>query len=219
MSDPVYGRGYHAWRHAGLLEDEEYYRARADASARLYLTPAERNSRVFEFGCGVGQGIFALPDAAGWDVSEEAREACRKRGVRVFDRLEDAPRSAWDIVLCRHVLEHVEEPLSALRSMRGLLAPGGHLFLILPKEGHRGVSLDPDPNQHLYAWNFRTLNNLLHRAGWVPYENREFHVLGYRTLLPLRRWAGTRAYLAALQVTGRAFRNAELIARARVAPA
>src|SRR5579859_5609353 len=96
--DPIYDRGYHAERHANLIEDDEYFWARAKASADLYLFQSEQVKRVFEYGCGIGQGIAALPNAAGWDVSSEARENCRRRNLRVFDSLEMVPKRSWDIV-------------------------------------------------------------------------------------------------------------------------
>ena len=63
--DPIYERGYHTERHANLIRDDEYFWARAQASADLYFSPSEQGKRVFEYGCGIGQGIAALPHAAG----------------------------------------------------------------------------------------------------------------------------------------------------------
>src|SRR6185369_10074732 len=99
--------------------------ARSQASARLYFGPNDVGKRIFEFGCGIGQGIASLPNASGWDVSSEARNACRKRDIGVYDRLEDVPRKSWDIVFCRHALEHMEQPLAQLESMRELIAKDG----------------------------------------------------------------------------------------------
>ncbi len=210
-----YESGYHSRRHARLMEDERYFLARAAAAAHLYFPGSLSSLRIFEFGCGIGQNIAALPEAAGWDVSAEARESCKRRGLKVFDRLEDAPQGAWDIVFCRHALEHIEHPLDALRLMRPLLKPGGELYLIVPKEGHRQSSLKPDLNQHLYCWNFRALNNLLIRAGYRPFSNRYLHSWGYGYLLPLRRLLGQRAYELAARAAGWICRNGEIVVRSK----
>lgn len=210
-----YNSEYHSRRHPKIMADDEYFWARAEASARLYFGPRERRGRIFEYGCGIGQGIAALPHAAGWDISKEARDCCRLRNLNVYENLSEVPKQAWDIVFCRHVLEHIESPLDALRNMHELIAERGELLLILPKERHRRASLEPDLNQHLYAWNYRTVNNLLHRAGFTPYVNQDYYVLGYRALLPVRRVFGKRVYYAACRLVGHAKRNAELVIRAK----
>jgi hypothetical protein len=135
----------------------------------------------------------------------------------VFDSFEDVPRQAWDVVVCRHVLEHVEEPLHVLCQLRELLADDrSQLWLILPRERHYKCSLEPDLNQHLFCWNFRTANNLLYRASLQPIINREAFILGYRVLLPLRRLMGKAVYYHALRLAGWVKRNGELIVRARL---
>ncbi len=214
--DRIYDRGYHSERHVHLIHDHEYFWARAKASADLYFSKQEQLKRIFEYGCGIGQGIAALSNAAGWDVSSEAREVCHSRNLRVYDILEAVPRKAWDIVFCRHVLEHLENPLEHLTAMKELIANGGELFLVLPREGHGTAPFLPDLNQHLFCWNFRTINNLLARAGFAPYVNQYEYVLGYRVLLPVRQWLGPGAYFWATRFIGFLKRNGELIVRARV---
>jgi SAM-dependent methyltransferase len=213
--DQIYDRGYHAERHGRLIGDEKYFWTRSKASARIYFTPEERQKRIFEYGCGIGQGIASLPNAAGWDVSSEALELCRHRNIRVYDHLPDVPRRAWDIVLCRHVLEHLENPLEHLKQMRELIADGGELYLILPYEYHYTAPLEPDLDQHLFCWNFRTANNLVLRAGLKPHRNNYVYVLGYRAFMPVRKLLGETAYHYALLAGGRLKHNAELVIRAR----
>lgn len=218
MSIPssYYDSEYHVSRYPELIAEDEYFWARAEVQARYYFTAADRQMRIFEYGCGIGQGIAALPNATGWDISSKALEECRRRGLRVVDDLAAVPRGEWDIVLCRHVLEHLEEPLSALKIMRSLVAPGGEVYVILPKEEHAYSRIAPDLDQHLYCWNFRALNNLLFRAGLVPYHNEYRYALGWRALLPIRRYLGKAAYYHATTLGGIFRRNGELIARARL---
>jgi SAM-dependent methyltransferase len=213
----IYDKGYHTVRHKHLLVDDTYFWARAEASARLYFSDDERQKRIFEYGCGIGQGIAKLPNAFGWDISLEAREACRKRNIPVYDSISDVPKKSWDIVFCRHALEHMTDPLEQLNSMRELIAEGGEIYLVLPKEGHYYCTMEPDINQHLYCWNFRSINNLLYWAGYKPYHNSYTYVLGYRALLPLRRIFGKVAYYHAANLVGKIKNNGELIVRAKPA--
>ena len=214
-ADTYYDRGYHTKRHENIIADDEYFWARAEASARFYFTNEEKTKPIFDYGCGIGQSFAALPNAMGWDISTEAREVCRRRGLRVYDKVEDVPERSWDIVFCRHVLEHIEHPIEALRTMRRLIAENGELFLILPKERHYYTSTGPDLDQHLHCWNFRAINNLLDRAGFTPYANYYKFALGYRALLPVRRLFGKGLYYYATIVVGRLYRNGELVVRAR----
>jgi SAM-dependent methyltransferase len=216
-SDPYYDSGYHATHHRELISGNEYFSARAEVQARFYFSVTERQKHIFEYGCGIGQGIVVLPDAWGWDVSAEARDVCRKRNLRIFDDLAAVPKGEWDIVFCRHVLEHLEQPLDNLKCMRELLAPDGELYLILPKEDHYLPKIAPDVNQHLFAWNFQTVNNLLFRAGLKPYRNEYRYMLGWHAFLPIRRILGKEIYFQLTRLGGLLRRNGELVVRARLA--
>jgi SAM-dependent methyltransferase len=44
--------------------------------------------------------------------------------------LKDRPR--YDVVICEQVLEHVPDPWVAVRNLRGLCAPGGHVIVSTP---------------------------------------------------------------------------------------
>lgn len=213
--DPFYDRGYHGIHHRNLIEEDDYYRSRAETALR-YWAHHEKSLRIFDYGCGVGQSIALLPNAEGWDVSAEARQVCRSHGLRVYETISEVPRRAYDRILCRHVLEHLEQPLDALRSMRELLAPDGELLLILPRDEHwLPLSAEPDINQHLYCWTPRTIYNLLWRASYRPLSVHFEYPFGQHALLPLRRLIGARIYHSAISVASRLFRrNGELVIRA-----
>ena len=213
-ADAHYDADYHRAFHGEMLAAEDHYKARAQLSADLYFTAAERSQRVFEYGCGVGQNIAALPRAGGWDISQAAINECRARGLNVYDDWASVPRASWDVVLCRHVLEHLEDPLAALRRMRELLAPEGKLILVVPKEAHLREPLRPDFTQHLFAWNFLTINNLLFRAGYRPTFNGYNYPIGWLAFMPIRRLMGHAVY-SAVSRAGRVLRrNGELVVHA-----
>ncbi|MGH9361091.1 MAG: class I SAM-dependent methyltransferase, partial [Thermoanaerobaculia bacterium] len=51
-------------------------------------------------------------------------------------------RGAFDTVVCLNVLEHVRDPLAALRNMHAALAPGGRVVLYVPAGERRYSTLD-----------------------------------------------------------------------------
>ena len=59
------------------------------------------------------------------------------------------PKNRGNIIFCLHTLEHLEDPLEHLKSMKDLIAEAGEVYLELPKEVHNFCLMDPDLNQHL----------------------------------------------------------------------
>ncbi len=197
IGETYYNGNYHKELHHHLVENDEYFSARAHASQKRLLKYIElENRKLLDYGCGIGQNIFGIEGAAGYDISSFAREQCTRRGVKVFDSLESIPVDFWDILFCSHALEHFESPLQHLEIMKNLLRDNGLLVLVVPKEGHvkDGVHNDFDIHQHLYCWNLRSLANLVTRAGFIVLNTRCVYTLGYRVLLPIHRLFGFPAY-------------------------
>lgn len=99
-------------------------------------------ARIADLGCGTGTLSVLLADegyvVAGVDVSpamlQRAREKAGQRSGVTFtigDAADPqlAPAS-YDVVLCRHVLWALPDPVGALRHWVELLNPGGSLVLI-----------------------------------------------------------------------------------------
>ncbi len=95
------------------------------------LRPAR--GRLLDAGCGAGDLLAALR-ADGWSVTgvepapPAAALARRRHGLDVLTgRFEEAPLESgrFDVVTLAGVLEHLHDPLGALRRARSLLAPGG----------------------------------------------------------------------------------------------
>lgn len=94
-----------------------------------------RNARIVEVGCGKGnflRKLVAYPGAGnsgvGFDptyVGPELDLAGRLSFRRVFYDASCADMPA-DVVVCRHVIEHVAEPLVLLRAVRAALAQSPH---------------------------------------------------------------------------------------------
>jgi len=213
-----YDKDYHSRRHGNLIGDEEYFWARAAASQKLYFSHLDTTTtRILDFGGGIGQTVAGLPNASVFDASAEAREICRSRGLGVYERVEDIPDASFDIVVCRHVLEHVPHPAETLRHIRRVLKGDGTLILILPKEPHGHYGLRPDMvNYHLHCWNFRSINNLLDFTGFRSVEHRQHYILGYRALLPLKRIFGFSVYYVATFIVGQLYRMGEIIIHAQM---
>jgi SAM-dependent methyltransferase len=159
-----YERAYHEEVHGRLGDTPRYYELKARQAVEDYFADVDSLGDVFEF--GFGKNVARLPRASGFDVSDYACSFSAAKGVRVYASMDDVPREAFDTVLCSHVLEHVEQPLATLELLGSLLRPTGRLVIVLPAEEHAHADLSVDVHQHLFAWTFRTINNLLDRAGF-----------------------------------------------------
>jgi len=107
------------------------YRQYADATAdRVINRYGLFGKRIVEIGCGNGEFLRLLCSAGnhgeGYDPSQPTSRSMAGRGsVEIIGRnfaVEDA-RDA-DFVCCRHVLEHLPEPMDLLRQLREAIAIG-----------------------------------------------------------------------------------------------
>ena len=120
-----------------LLERAENYNAWLLDRARPYL-----GRRVLDFGAGIGTFSEALADLTDEltivEVDPEFAEHLRGRlarhpGAHVVEAADIQPQSL-DAIVCFNVLEHIPDHAATLAQLRELLAPGGHLLLLVP--GH-----------------------------------------------------------------------------------
>lgn len=108
----------------------------------LRLMAALRIHDLLDVGCGDGDvtaEIRSLTGArvTGVDVSEVAVESSKRRGleaycVNVNDNALPFDDESFDVVYLAEVIEHLVRPDHALREIRRVLRPGGHLIVSTP---------------------------------------------------------------------------------------
>lgn len=148
-------------------------RRRAALAVRLL---GDRRGTLLEVGAGPGWALEVFRDAGfearGVDVSPEAVESARSRGldVAVLDATSEEIEGTYDVVAALEVLEHVVDPLALLRRLAARVATGGRLVISLPNE----LTLQ------------RRLGVLLGRPGFGGHEDphvRHFDIAGARRLI------------------------------------
>lgn len=134
MSESRYTHGHHE----SVLRSHTW---RTAANSAAYLLPELRPGQsVLDVGCGPGTitldlaRLTAPGQVLGIDTSAEVLDGARRlaagSGLEVRFEVGDiyrlaVPEGAFDVVHAHQVLQHVPDPVGALREMRRLCAPGG----------------------------------------------------------------------------------------------
>ncbi|HEY0831242.1 MAG TPA: class I SAM-dependent methyltransferase [Candidatus Dormibacteraeota bacterium] len=127
--------------------------------------------QILDAGCGTGlmlQELAPFGTVEGVDISDEALQFCRKRGldnVRHADVTQlPFPDEQFDVVTALDVLEHLDDDTAAMREFRRVLKPGGRVFVFAP--AHRWLwSLQDEVSHHKRRYVRRTLSDVVMDAG------------------------------------------------------
>ncbi|MDA8153959.1 MAG: class I SAM-dependent methyltransferase [Acidithiobacillus sp.] len=176
--------------------------SRIDESIR-HIPKAFRSRIIADIGCGNGQflqtAIQLGLEAYGLDFDPLAVETATKTGANVS--LGGLPNTGWpsskfDMVTLSHVIEHVYDPMLALREVRRILKPGGLVWIATPNMdsfGHnryrrywRGI----ESPRHLVLFNRTNIKMLLEACGFVNIIDKPCHPQTfwfYKTSLEIKK--------------------------------
>lgn len=123
---------------------------------------------VLDAGCGLGYGTEMIARAGasrvvGIDLAPEAIATASERvGAAAEFQVGDVgdppfEKGAFDLVVCFEVLEHLEDPESAITALKGVLREGG---LLVASSPNRGVYPPGNPH-HLHEFTVQELRDAL----------------------------------------------------------
>jgi SAM-dependent methyltransferase len=109
-------------------------------AARLTALNRPLGTRYLEIGCGFGLSLDFARRALGWDVvgldpspfAATGRDLLNLPIELRYFSVNDPLSESFDVVHASEVLEHVEDPLALLRTLRRALRPQGTLILTTP---------------------------------------------------------------------------------------
>jgi 2-polyprenyl-3-methyl-5-hydroxy-6-metoxy-1,4-benzoquinol methylase len=93
---------------------------------------------VLDIGCSCG-GVLSIfkqkgYECSGCDYDKNYLEFGRSKGLRLYDGGIEGlpPAKLYDLIILRHVLEHIPDPIDFLSGIIPLLKPSGHIYIEVP---------------------------------------------------------------------------------------
>lgn len=155
-------------------------------SYRFLMRYMPMRGRLLDIGCASGR-LLQIARDDGWDVmgidiSERFVESARKSfGVKAVagDFLTyDFGPEGFDVVVLRHVFEHLDDPLVSMRRVRELVRSGGHAFLEFPNIESPGARL----KRFVQKTGIRRKR---YHEGYMPGHAHEFCTASFHRLIHL----------------------------------
>lgn len=141
--------------------------------------------RMLDIGCGNGCLLY-LAREAGWQVrgielsASAATEVCNDTGIEVdvanFLEYDNPKEVLYDVVVLRHVLEHLPDAVLAMTKIGELLKPGGLALLEFPNTRSVSYLLKRFLKK-------RGLRNKKYAEDWRPGHCNEFCRKAFKVLL------------------------------------
>lgn len=155
----------------------------------------QSGQRVAEIGCGEAGVLMAFVEAGAVDVLgtdiehhrlDYGQQIAETLGIPLtlsthnvlFDEVQTTWQGAFDLVILRDVIEHLDNTELALRNIKRLLKPGGHVFIEFPPYsspfgGHQHLLRNhwgKFPYVHLLP---KPLFKAMTNSGWHPVDIEE----------------------------------------------
>ncbi len=144
-----------------------------------YLESLLPNSKLLDYGCGVGGFLLNAREltetAHGVELESRLKNYFQNHGLTVFKNTSDIPndiRGGYDIITMFHVLEHIPDPKSILDELSKMLADGGQIIIEVPSANDALLTLyssEPFSNFtywscHLFLYTAKALQILFDQA-------------------------------------------------------
>ncbi len=150
------------------------------------------DSKILDVGCGSGKLLLKLrkegfTSLTGLDTNL-AENIDYDNGVKLYKGEIGTVPGSFDIVMMHHVLEHIADPVKALREIHGKLAARGRLIVRMPvagtyawrKYGKDWVQFDPP--RHVIIHTEKSMKLIADKTGFaireIEYDSGDFQFWG-----------------------------------------
>jgi SAM-dependent methyltransferase len=149
---------------------------RSETLSDVILSELPNKGELLDIGCG-GGGLIDQLSGEGFKMTGVERDvaALSHRQLNVLEgsaeNLPPLPQASFDGVVFSHVLEHLNDPVAAVRNAAKLLRPGGKLFCEVPNNESMIAEQSKlswehlDIPRHINFFSEKTLRKLMAAAG------------------------------------------------------
>lgn len=193
----------HTYAIMDRVEDSHWWfvgrRAILESFLRDIVSKLKRSGdpiRILDVGCGTGANLEMLSQfgaAEGVDVSDDALEFCRRKGLSVQKGLAETlpyEDETFDVTTALDVVEHLDDDIAGLKEMYRVTKTGGYSLIFVPAFMWLWGVQD-DISNHRIRYTKQQIVERLEQAGYkverATYANFTFFapILGGRTLMKL----------------------------------
>src|SRR5688500_13575893 len=165
-----------------------------EGSSRQEIRDPQSTIRILDVGCGTGANLEMLSQfgqAEGVDVSDDALEFCRRKGLSVQKGLAETlpyAEETFDITTALDVVEHLDDDIAGIKEMHRVTKTGGRSLIFVPAFMWLWGVQD-DISNHRIRYTKKQIVERLETAGFTveraTYANFTFfaRILGGRTLM------------------------------------
>ena len=149
-----------------------------DFTKRLALIERvmRRKGKLLDVGCNIGSMVAVARDR-GWDcfgidINKQAVGLAVGQGLPCATSDFFGLQETFDLIVLNDVIEHLEDPIAALKKAHSLLNEGGYLYVSTPKgdsimsQYTKGRWLHRKPREHLYIFTNDTMRAMLEENGF-----------------------------------------------------
>jgi 2-polyprenyl-3-methyl-5-hydroxy-6-metoxy-1,4-benzoquinol methylase len=172
--DPKYGETYRE-----LFEKHWWWRSRTEliVDKLRQMRPARQQERILDIGCGDAlffDRLTEFGDVEGVEPSMDLVSPHNPHRNRIYVCPFDEnfrPGKQYSLITMLDVLEHLENPIGALRHALDLLAPDGLMIITVPALMALWTNHDV-LNHHLTRYTKRSFREVAQQAGFTTQEER-----------------------------------------------
>ncbi len=212
-----YDMNYHADKFGEMLKDKNKYLSRGRfVSGEIFKYDFDKESKVLEFGCGIGQNLVIIKNAYGFDIDKELYPFLKERGIKTFNSLKEIPNKFFDEILLSMVLEHLPNPIETLTFLRKKLKKNGKIRIVVPGLTYYiREDINKSIDGHIFGWSFYEMNYLLNYCGFQNLLDKKLYRKGYERFAPFYKISfGLYSFL--VKSFGRMFNQFDILVVAKL---